>query len=102
MGRISLVATIGFEAESKEAILRALIDHRARCLRDEPGTLQFEVMVPSEDPCKLVLFELYEDAAALAAHAQGESIGQYRKEVAGKITTSLKYTCTMGAESVPR
>ncbi|MBI1754532.1 MAG: antibiotic biosynthesis monooxygenase [Acidobacteria bacterium] len=102
MGRVSLVVTIGFEPESKAEILRALLEHRARCLRDEPGTLQFEVMVPAEDACKLVLFELYADASALAAHSQGPSIGLYRKDVAGKITTSVKYTCTMGDEPTPR
>ena len=45
--------------------------HKARCLKDEPGTLQFEVLVPNDDTTKILLYELYRDAAAFDANWNG-------------------------------
>lgn len=93
MSKVALVVTIELDPGSRDEILRPLLAHRERCLRDEPGTLQFEVLVP-EDPGKLLLFELYADAAALAAHSGGPSIAKYREEVAGKSAKASHYRCT--------
>jgi quinol monooxygenase YgiN len=57
--------------------------HRARCLRDEPGTLAFEVLVPNEEVGKVMLYELYRDAAAFDEHWNGASIAQFREARAG-------------------
>ena len=57
--------------------------HRGRCLRDEPGTLQFEVLVPNEDANKVLLYELYRDAAAFDEHRNGASITRFREAASG-------------------
>jgi|SRR5208337_1446145 len=38
--------------------------HKARCLKDEPGTLQFEILLPRDDNTKVLLYEVYRDDAA--------------------------------------
>ena len=98
MSRVALVVTAEFEPEHREEILRSLLAHRERCLRDEPGTLQFEVLAPADEPGKLMLFEVYTDADALTAHAQGASIGQYRLEARPKITKMTSHRCQFGQE----
>jgi (4S)-4-hydroxy-5-phosphonooxypentane-2,3-dione isomerase len=98
MNKVALNVVIEFEPDSKEDILRALLSHRERCLQEEPGTLQFEVLVPSGEPTKLFLFELYTDAAALSAHSAGPSIAAYRDDVKGKISNVKATLCSLGNE----
>ncbi|HEX4196165.1 MAG TPA: antibiotic biosynthesis monooxygenase family protein [Caulobacteraceae bacterium] len=66
---IRLIITIG-AAPGKGAELAAAF--RARCeeVGREPGCLQFEVFQSVLDPDKLTLLELWEDEAALEAHAR--------------------------------
>lgn len=96
MSKLALIVTIEFESESKEEILRALLAHRERCLKEEPGTLQFEVLLPLEEPSKILLFELYADSSSLSAHSKGPSLARYREEVDGKIIKVTSHKCTSG------
>jgi quinol monooxygenase YgiN len=61
---ITLTAAAGKGAELAQVF-------RGRCaeVMTEPGCLQFEVFQSALDPDKLTLLELWEDDAALAAHA---------------------------------
>ena len=93
MSRIALVVAIDCEPEHQQAVLRALLAHRERCLAQEPGTLQFEVLIPLDEPIKIRLFELYADSVALAAHSQGASIARFRQEVDGKIIRVVSHKC---------
>lgn len=97
MGKLAIFATIEVEAGARDEALGLLIEHRERCLRDEPGTLQFEVLVPDERPVlswspasernlnSIMLFEVYADHAAFASHWNGPSIAQLRQQSAGKL-----------------
>jgi len=98
VGHFALVATLEFEPDVRAEILAALLAHRARCLAEEPGTLQFEVLAPHDEPGRLLLYELYTDAAAFAAHGQGASIARYRDEVRGKLTRITSHKCALGHE----
>ena len=98
MSKQSLVVIMECEPAAREELMRSLLAHRERCLKDEPGTLQFEVMVPAEDPAKLVVFELYTDSAALAVHSGNPSIAQFRAEAGALIIGATRYTCALGQE----
>ena len=45
----------------------ALLAHRERCLRDEPGTLQFDVLRPYDSEGTFMIYEVYTDEEALRA-----------------------------------
>ena len=45
MSNLAILGTIEFIAGAREQVLAALTAHRARSLADEPGTLQFEILV---------------------------------------------------------
>ena len=83
MAKLAIVATIEVAPDRREEVVSHLMAHRARCLRDEPGTLQFEVLVPNEDANKVLLYELYRDAAAFDEHWNGASIARFREERSG-------------------
>ena len=50
MSKLVIIATIQVQPGSRDRAIKILLDHRMRCLRDEPGTLQFDVLVPSDKP----------------------------------------------------
>ena len=69
--------------------------HRARCPKDEPGTLQFEVLAPREDDSKLLLYEIYRDDAAFDVHRNGPSIAQLREQTPGMIAKLYGTKCAL-------
>lgn len=95
MDRVALNVEIYCTSGSRDRVLDALAAHRARCLAEEPGTLQFEIMVPSDDPVRIYLFELYRDDAALKAHAGGPSIARYRGEIAAWVKETRISRCSL-------
>jgi quinol monooxygenase YgiN len=99
MSKVALNVVLEFKPESKEEIVRSLLAHRQRCLKDEPGTIQFEIMVPIEEPSKLFLFELYADESAFAAHSQGTSLARYLEEVKTKVLKAAIAKCSLGSET---
>jgi (4S)-4-hydroxy-5-phosphonooxypentane-2,3-dione isomerase len=99
MDKIALSVTLEFDPKFKQAILSALLAHRERCLKEEPRTLQFEVLIPVDEQGKLLIFELYKDNESLAAHSSGASIARFRQEVQGKITSSRSSKCLLALPS---
>ena len=85
MPKLAIVATIEVAPGRRDEFLPLLIAHRTRCLKDEPGTLQFDPLVPRDDDTKVLLYEVYQDDAAFDAHFNGPSIARLREEAAGII-----------------
>jgi quinol monooxygenase YgiN len=83
--RLVIVGTIEIAPGRRNQFLPLLMAHKARCLKDEPGTLQFEILTSHEDKTKVHLYEVYEDAAAFDTHRNGPSMAQFREESAGMI-----------------
>jgi len=52
----------------------------AREARKEPGCRQFEVLVDTADRTKVMLFEIYDDDKAFAAHQQTPHFKRYVAE----------------------
>jgi (4S)-4-hydroxy-5-phosphonooxypentane-2,3-dione isomerase len=94
MPKLAIVATIEAAAGRMDELLPLLMAHRARCLRDEPGTLQFDFLVPSDDKTKVLLIEVYKDEDALKAHWTGASMATFREQSAGMVE---KMTGTRGS-----
>lgn len=82
MSKLAIVGTVHFPREQRDRVLPLLLAHRDRCLNDEPGTLQFEVLAPRGDDTKLLLYEVYRDDAAFEAHRNGPSIARWRLQTA--------------------
>lgn len=97
MEKIALVVTIEFQPAAKAAFLQAMLEHKQRCLATEPGTLQFEVVAPTDSANTVVLFELYADQAALDRHEAGPSLARFRDEAGAFIVNaSAKHCAVLG------
>lgn len=81
MSKLAIIATLELGADRRDEALRILLEHRERCLLDEPGTVQFELLIPTSEPSNLSLFEVYVDEDALDAHLKGTSFARARQEL---------------------
>jgi (4S)-4-hydroxy-5-phosphonooxypentane-2,3-dione isomerase len=84
MPKLANVVTIEVASGRRDQVVTLLEAHKAR-LKSEPGTLQFEVLLPKDDDTKVLSFEMYQDAAAFEVHLNGPSLAQLREEVAGMV-----------------
>jgi quinol monooxygenase YgiN len=87
MPKFANVVTVEVAKGRKDQLLASLTAHRARCLKDEPGTVQFEILLPHDDDTKVLTYEIYRDAAAFDVHLNGSSLARLREEIA---TTATK------------
>jgi quinol monooxygenase YgiN len=86
MEKVALVVTFEFKPDSRSSFLQSLFEHKQRCLATEPGTLQFEVLAPTDDANSVVLFELYANAKALSDHDSGTSLALFKEQAGPSIT----------------
>jgi quinol monooxygenase YgiN len=84
MPKLANVVTIEVASGRRDQVVTLLEAHKAR-LKSEPGTLQFEVLLPKDDDTKVLSFEMYQDAAAFEVHLNGPSLAQLREEIAGMV-----------------
>lgn len=103
MAKLAIMASVEVAPGKRDQVRPQLMAHRARSRRDEPGTLQFDVLVSREDASKLLIYEVYQDDAAFAAHRNARSIAQFREEttafgvkVAGTWCTPAEYVVASG------
>lgn len=82
MSKLAIIAAIDVAPGTRDQFLSSLQSHKARCLKDEPGTLQFEIFGNHDDQSKMLLYEVYRDDAAFEEHLNGPSIAQWRQETA--------------------
>jgi (4S)-4-hydroxy-5-phosphonooxypentane-2,3-dione isomerase len=94
MSKLAVIGTVEIPPEKRDQVLHLLMAHRGRCLRDEPGTLQFEVMIPREDNSKLHIYEVYESDAAFAVHRESASIAQWLRDTDGMGVKVVATRCT--------
>jgi (4S)-4-hydroxy-5-phosphonooxypentane-2,3-dione isomerase len=94
MPKLALVATMDVAPGRRDELLPLLKAHGVRSLRDEPGTLLFEVLVPREDDGKLLIYEVYQDDEAFEAHRNAASVARFRKEAAGMFSAINGTKCT--------
>ncbi|SHL75152.1 Quinol monooxygenase YgiN [Bradyrhizobium lablabi] len=95
MSKYAIVATIKTVPGKRDEYLTFLKAHGKRCLAAEPGTLQFEIMVPQEEADTIMLYELYASPEAFQTHWNGASIQQMRQESAGLQVSLAGVRCNL-------
>jgi (4S)-4-hydroxy-5-phosphonooxypentane-2,3-dione isomerase len=83
--KLAIIGNLEIAPGCLDRLRPLLMAHRARCLADEPGTLQFEVLLPRDDDTKVLLYEVYTDDAAFQAHWNGPSTNRLREEAVGMV-----------------
>ncbi|HML07528.1 MAG TPA: putative quinol monooxygenase [Xanthobacteraceae bacterium] len=95
MPKLAIVATIEIAPGRRDELVPLLKAHRARCLRDESGTVQFEVLLPHDGNTKVLVYEVYQDQAAFDAHWNGPSLARLREEAAGMMVNVTGIRCDL-------
>ena len=95
MPRLALVVTIEVVVGRRDQLLSLLKAHKERCLKDEPGTLQFDILLPKDDDTKVLSFEVYRDGAAFEVHRNGASLARWREESAGMVLKLYATSCAL-------
>src|SRR5690242_8658766 len=83
MRKLAIVATIKTVTAKRNEYLKHLRAHAERCRAREPGTLQFEILVPEKEADSLMLYEVYASPEAFKLHWEGESMKQMRRDSEG-------------------
>ena len=94
MSKFANVVTIEVAPGRRDQVVALLLAHKAR-LKDEPGTLQFEVLLPKDDDTKVRVYEMYRDSAAFEVHLNGPSLAQLKEEIAGKVVKLHGVRCAV-------
>jgi (4S)-4-hydroxy-5-phosphonooxypentane-2,3-dione isomerase len=95
MPKFATVGIIETAVGRRDQLLAALVAHKARCLKDEPGTLQFEILLPKDDDTKVLLYEAYRDDAAFEVHRNGPSFARWQEETAGMVVKIYGTRCAV-------
>lgn len=95
MAKFAIVATFEIAQGQMDAFLALLIAHRDRCLKDEPGTLRFDVLRPRNEENSVLLYEVYADDAAFQGHWNGAHVARMRSETAGMVTKLTGIRCSL-------
>ena len=83
MPKLAIIGSIDIPPGRREQLLAALMAHTARCLKDERGTLQMDVLMPRDDEARVLVYEVYRDDEAFRTHREGASIARFREEAQG-------------------
>ena len=94
MSKLVIMGTIEVVPGKRDQVASLLKAHRDRCLKGEPGTLQFEVVLPRDDQSRILIYEVYQDDDAFEVHRSGPSIARWREETAGMVVKVIATRCT--------
>ncbi len=74
----TIIARFKVQAGKEEEALKQAQQLAESVQAEEPGALAYLVHRPADDPSEIVFFEVYEDAAVLAAHGQTSHMAKMR------------------------
>jgi len=86
MSAIAIIVEFDVKPECRDAFERIIRALAQDTLKDEDGCERFDVLIPHEDIGKIMLYEIYRDAEALAAHNRSLRLPRVREEYKDLIT----------------
>lgn len=95
MAQFAIVATFDVVPGRMDEFLSLLMAHRERCLKDEPGTVRFDVLRPRNEEEQVMLYEVYADDAAFQVHWNGPHVARMRAETTGMVAKLSGIRCTL-------
>ena len=98
----SLMVQMEVRPGRREQFLAGMAANAEASVRDEPGCLRFDVCSVDSDENRFVLYELYTDADAFAAHKAAPHFAQWRtvaeEVVVSQVNTPGRLLVTHAAE----
>jgi quinol monooxygenase YgiN len=93
MAEIVLVVEYNIKPECRDAYLARIRRHRRDVLANEPGCKAFNILTTEEDPNRVLLYEVYADAAAFDAHGKTPYMANYRTETEPMAASRVRHLC---------
>lgn len=90
---IATLVYVNVKPENVEAFEKITVYNHDNT-RKEPGNVRFDVLKVNDDPCRFVLYEVFADEAAAAAHKQTAHYLKWREEVADYMASPRQATAT--------
>ena len=90
-GPVVIVVELEIKPTELDNFRAAVKENAAAWVREEPGCLEFNVVFDKDNPTHALVFEVYENAEAVAAHQTTARFKKYRAEAA-KMVKSRKFT----------
>jgi quinol monooxygenase YgiN len=72
-----LIVQIQIKPEAVDRYMPLALENARASRETEPGCRQFDVLVDSEDPTRVMFYEVYDDEAAFEAHQQTPHFRKY-------------------------
>ncbi len=98
----SLMVQMEVRPDRREEFLAGMAANAEASVRDEPGCLRFDVCSVDGDENRFLLYELYADAEAFAAHKASPHFARWRRiaeqVLAGQVNTPGELLVTHTAE----
>jgi quinol monooxygenase YgiN len=98
----SLMVQMEVRPGRREEFLAGMAANAEASVRDEPGCLRFDICSVGSDENRFVLYELYTDADAFAAHKAAPHFAQWRtiaeEVLVGQVNTPGELLATHSAE----
>ncbi len=86
MSAIAIFVEFDVKPECRDAFERIIRALAKDTLKDEDGCERFDVLIPREDTAKVMLYEIYRNAEALAAHNRSPRLPRVREDYKDLIT----------------
>ena len=86
---MSYVITVDFRLKprAQSAFRRAVDDNARASVRDEPGCRRFDVLEPSGERDRVVLYEIYDDRAAFDLHLRSGHFARFQSDTAELVSS---------------
>lgn len=74
-----LIVEVNVKPETRDRFIEVITDDASHSEADEPGCLRFDVLQDAEDQNKFYFYEVYKDAASVAAHRETAHFARFFK-----------------------
>jgi len=98
MAEIVLVVEYRIKPEFRDAYLARVRRHRKDVIANEPGCKTFNILTTDEDPNRVLLYEVYADAASFDAHGKTPYMANYRAETEPMAASRVRHLCRFANE----
>ena len=68
-----------------EKVVREMLLALIRTTKKEPGYIQYDLHQSIQDPCRFVFYEIWQDRATFALHANSDVMQKHRAKIAGML-----------------
>ncbi len=98
MSKVALVPKFEIKPGKMDEFMAIILEQAKNSVEKEPGCLHFDVLRRDEEPGKVLLYEIYTDAAAVKAHREYPHYVEFRKAIADLIVGSVVELWTLENE----